>query len=67
MEVRGFVDSFDEARGVGVVTSEEGESLGFHCVDIADGTRTILVGARVRARRSVGRLGHDELVTIEKL
>ncbi len=67
MEVRGTVESFDEVRGLGVVRSDDGHSLGFHCVDIADGTRSIDVGARVRAVRSVGRLGHDEVTFVEKV
>ena len=52
------VVEFDETVGWGrvrVVTT--GEELGFHCLDLADGSRTIAVGARVRCRR-VGRLGH---------
>jgi len=65
MEVRGTVESFDDARGLGVLRSVGGVPLSFHCVDIADGTRTIAVGAKVRAERSVGRRGHDEVVKIE--
>lgn len=65
MEVRGTIESFDAPRGLGVLRSEDGVALGFHCVDIADGTRTIAVGTKVRARRSVGRLGHDEARAIE--
>ncbi len=60
MNLRGVVVDFDERRGDGIVESDEGEHLYFHCLEIADGTRVISVGARVRARRGVGRLGHDE-------
>lgn len=52
------VVEFDEAVGWGrVKVVATGEELGFHCLDLADGTRTIVVGTRVRCRR-VGRLGH---------
>ncbi|HQT98946.1 MAG TPA: hypothetical protein PLG60_00425 [Acidimicrobiales bacterium] len=51
---------FDEGRGDGVLKSDSGEEFYFHCLEIADGTRVIPVGARVRASRGVGRLGHDE-------
>ena len=48
MEVlRGTVSAFDEARGLGTVTSGTGTRWPFHCVSIADGTRTVAVGASV--------------------
>jgi len=43
----GSVTEFDEALGLGVITSEDGTTFGFHCVSIADGSRTIDVGAPV--------------------
>jgi cold shock protein len=58
--VRGVVTEFDEARGLGVVVTDDGEALGFHCLAIADGSRTIAVGTRVDASRRAGRLGRDE-------
>lgn len=60
MKVRGVVVDFDERRGDGVLKSDAGEELYFHCLEIANGTRVIPVGTRVRARRGVGRQGHDE-------
>jgi cold shock CspA family protein len=65
VEVRGTIESFDASRGLGVLRTDDGVTLGFHCVDIADGTRSIDVGARVRAERSVGHVGHDEARAIE--
>jgi cold shock CspA family protein len=44
----GTVSAFDDARGLGEVTSDGGDVLPFHCVSIADGSRTIDVGAAVR-------------------
>jgi cold shock CspA family protein len=66
VEIRGRVESFDERRGDGRLVSEKGERLYFHCVDIADGSRTIEVGQPVTAERSVGHLGHDEAVKVTK-
>jgi len=51
------VVEFDETVGWGrVQVVATGEELGFHCLDLVDGSRTILVGTRVHCRR-VGRLG----------
>lgn len=58
--MRGVVTDFDAQRGDGTFQSDEGERLYFHCVEIADGSRSIDVGARVVAQRGVGHLGHDE-------
>lgn len=44
----GDVTGFDEASGLGVVISDAGSAIAFHCISIADGTRTIAPGARVR-------------------
>jgi|GEM_PF-305765 len=43
----GRVVSFDEASGLGIVADAGGDSHRFHCVSIADGTRTIAVGSHV--------------------
>jgi cold shock CspA family protein len=43
----GAVTEFDEQRGLGVVTAEDGTPYPFHCTAIADGTRTIAVGTTV--------------------
>jgi cold shock CspA family protein len=60
------VETFDERRGDGRLLADNGERLYFHCVDIADGTRTIGIGERVTADRTVGHLGHDEAVEVTK-
>ena len=44
---RGTVTAFDEYVGLGVATGEDGIDYPFHCVEIADGSRTIEVGADV--------------------
>lgn len=38
---------FDEAVGLGIVAEHDGAAHEFHCVDIADGSRAIPVGAAV--------------------
>jgi cold shock CspA family protein len=59
----GRVTAFDDASGLGQVTGDDGTVHPFHCVDIADGTRTIEVGAQVHFV-VVGKLGRYEAATI---
>ena len=51
-ELLGIVSEFDEATGLGTITSDSANELEsvipFHCISIADGTRTISPGTRVR-------------------
>lgn len=58
--MHGVVSVFDAARGDGYIVDETGETVYFHCIEIADGSRSIEVGARVRATRRVGLRGRDE-------
>lgn len=44
---RGVVAIFDEQSGIGVVATREGVEHPFHCIEIADGSRTIEVGTEV--------------------
>lgn len=60
MIVGGVVESFDEHLGSGLLRSDDGESLYFHCVALADGTRVVSPGTRLTGQRAVGRLGVDE-------
>jgi CspA family cold shock protein len=46
----GTVTEFDEAVGLGTITADDGTAYAFHCIEIADGTRTIEVGRRVEFR-----------------
>jgi cold shock CspA family protein len=66
VNVVGIVESFDDRRGDGFIASDAGEKFYFHCVSILDGTREIAVGQRVSGRRSVGHVGRDEVIDIEK-
>ena len=56
---RGMVVDFDARRGLGRVRADDGAELPFHCTRIADGTRTIAVGARVRFRPGPGPAGWE--------
>jgi CspA family cold shock protein len=58
--VTGVVTEFDEPAGIGTVTADEGGEHFFHCTAIADGTRTIDVGARVAFEVVPGRRGRWE-------
>ena len=59
--MRGVVTAFDDHKGYGTVRSaEDGAELFFHCTAIADGTRTIEVGADVEYDVVAGRLGRWE-------
>jgi cold shock CspA family protein len=61
----GVVESFDEARGLGTIRASNGAELPFHCTAIADGSRTIEVGKRVRFRVVPGVMGRWEATQIE--
>jgi cold shock CspA family protein len=58
--MRGTVTEFDDPRGLGVVTADDGTRFPFHCTAIADGTRTIEVGTVVEFEVVPGRMGRWE-------
>lgn len=60
----GTVVEFDGDRGLGRVEGEDGRGLDFHCVAIADGSRTVDVGAAVTYEVVPGRLGRWEAASI---
>ncbi len=63
----GTVTAFDEDRGLGEITTDGGDVHHFHCTGIADGSRTIDVGAAVRFGLIPGRLGQWEAWDVEKV
>jgi len=63
--MRGTVTAFDEHRGIGELRADDGASYSFHCTAIADGTRTIAVGAVVEFAVVPGHLGRWEAAAIE--
>ncbi|HEY7105206.1 MAG TPA: cold-shock protein [Acidimicrobiia bacterium] len=58
------MSEFDDARGLGTVTADDGARYPFHCTAIADGTRTVPVGARVVFAVVAGPLGRTEAAAI---
>jgi len=48
--MHGTVREFDEATGLGVIAASDDTALPFHCIEIADGTRTIDAGQAVTFR-----------------
>ena len=63
MSRRGAVSSFDEHVGLGEIIDEHGVRVPFHCIAIADGSRTIEVGAHVEFD-SLPKLGRIEATAI---
>jgi cold shock CspA family protein len=60
----GTVVAFDEERGLGELEADAGGRYEFHCTAIADGSRTIAVGASVAFDVVVGPLGGTEAARI---
>ncbi|MGH9095649.1 MAG: cold shock domain-containing protein [Acidimicrobiales bacterium] len=56
----GTVRQFDEQVGLGVVEAADGRRYPFHCTQIADGSRTIPVGAQVSFAVVAGHRGRWE-------
>jgi cold shock CspA family protein len=63
-QVRATVTSFDDPRGIGSVTTDDGRVLPFHCTAIADGSRTVAEGAVVLVDVGPGLPGHWEAVAL---
>jgi CspA family cold shock protein len=64
-QLSGVVTKFDDPRGLGTITADDGTVYAFHCTQIADGTRTIDAGQRVRFGL-LPKLGRYEATAIEK-
>lgn len=65
----GMVVAFDEARGLGTVRPEGGggADLGFHCTSIADGSRSVEVGAEVTFDVEAGPMGRWQAVRLRRV
>jgi cold shock CspA family protein len=63
----GVVDEFDERRGLGTIAGDAGAVLPFHCTAIADGSRIVEPGRRVRFEVVPGLSGRWEATRVEKL
>jgi cold shock CspA family protein len=60
---RGTVTSFDEEVGLGSITTADGDEVSFHCIEIADGSRTIEPGTEV-SFESLAKFGRWEAASI---
>jgi cold shock CspA family protein len=60
----GKVTLFDEDRGLGTITADDGSLLSFHCTSIVGGQRRIAEGARVTFAAVPGHLGVLEAVGV---
>ena len=63
-QVRATVTSFDDPRGIGSVTTDDGRVLAFHCTAVADGSRTIAEGTTVVVEVGPGLPGAWEAVVV---
>ena len=62
--MRGRVSSFDNARGVGEITADDGTVFPFHCTVIADGTRQIATTTAVEFEIVPGHRGRWEAADV---
>lgn len=62
----GTVTGFDEAKGLGTITDTDGRAYLFHCIEIADGSRTIDVGRSVRFQ-PLAKLGRIQAGRVTKV
>ncbi len=60
----GTVTAFDPQVGLGRIAGADGAAFGFHCVAIADGSRTIDPGTQVCFELAAGLHGRWEAVAI---
>ena len=63
---RGVVVAFDEQSGLGEIDGSDGAKHAFHCIEIADGSRTIAVGQLVRFQ-PLARFGHFQAGRVVKV
>jgi CspA family cold shock protein len=61
--LHGTVTDFDHQAGTGSVTTDDATTYPFHCIEIADGTRTIEAGTRVTFER-LARFGRFQAAAI---
>jgi cold shock CspA family protein len=61
--VHGTVTQFDDDAGTGTITTADGTAYPFHCIEIADGTRTIEPNTPVEFT-VLARFGHYQAAQI---
>lgn len=60
----GTVTTWDDPRGIGEITADDGVVYPFHCTAIADGSRQTTLGAAVHFDIKAARLGQWEAIAI---
>jgi cold shock CspA family protein len=60
----GVVEEFDDERGLGTVSGEDGRRYTFHCTALSDGSRYVAVGTHVLFVRRSGHLGRVEATAL---
>lgn len=65
-ELSGTVTAFNDAHGLGEITDSASVVWPFHCVSIADGSRTVDVGQSVKFRTGF-RVVRPEAVSIRSV
>jgi len=61
----GTVATFDGHAGTGTIAADDGATFPFHCIEVADGTRTIEEGARVSFER-LARFGRYQAAALQQ-
>lgn len=64
---RGTVVAFSSERGAGFVEEEEGGRWPFHCAELADGSRSVPVGAPVVFTLKAGLGGELEAIRLVRV
>jgi cold shock CspA family protein len=64
-ERTGTVESYDDHAGFGWLAADDGERHWFHCTQVADGSRHVDPGRRVRFSVMAGHLGRWEAAGVE--
>jgi CspA family cold shock protein len=62
---RGVVTGFDGVVGLGVISDADGDRYPFHCIEIADGSRSVEIGAEV-SFDVLAKLGRWEAANIRR-
>ena len=63
--MNGRVAAFDDGRGLGEIAADDGTVYPFHCTAVADGSRTIAVGAAVTFTVVAGHGGRWEAAAVQ--
>jgi hypothetical protein len=66
-DFEGMVVTFDDVAGIGTIALADSTTFGFHCTQIADGTRYIPRGAVATFRLLAVNLGVVEAIDVRQI